>query len=241
MFLIGICLFSAGHFFNAFAGLLAMNWLRFLGLFLLALPITAFWLIFASSKIPKLPEKTLPALTCFKIYVIINFVLQCFLGLMLLIAGVLAFLEGAASRFNTTTYYLIGIGFFIFAVISLVAHILCYRFTLSVLASLRQSFFSNVIVPIKGIVPFTILTYISVGLAIFSSITWPVILHQLSRFIINFVPDFALNFIHVPSLPAAILSTFFVLLFSGGVVVCVVALNMFNSRVLARCNYRQQQ
>ena len=71
LFFIGIILFSAGAIFDLLIGFETVN---LLNLLILALPITAMWLIFASSKLPKLPEKSLPAITLFKVATIIALV-----------------------------------------------------------------------------------------------------------------------------------------------------------------------
>ena len=236
LFLIGICLFTAGHVFSAFTNLFAGNWLGFLVALLLALPITAFWLIFASSKVPKLPEKTLPALTCFKVYVIINFVIMCILALILLIAGALLFMAGADMRFGATTLYLLGVVCVIAAGVIVTIHVLYLRAILGVLDSIRQSFYSNIMAPLKGIGTFTVLTYISVGLTVFGSITTAVIAFQLRR-ALALLPDFFLSFIDFPSMAPVILDTIFTLVICGGIVVCVVALNMFNNKILSRGAY----
>ncbi|MCL1820517.1 MAG: zinc ribbon domain-containing protein, partial [Oscillospiraceae bacterium] len=96
LFMVGIILFTAGKLFTTFASFSVWS---FFSLMILALPVTGFWLIFAASKMPRLPEKTLTSLTLFKVSIIIDLVVSCIIGLLFVIVSIVLFagasLDGA--------------------------------------------------------------------------------------------------------------------------------------------------
>ena len=110
MFLVGIILFSVAELFSIFRNFSGFS---IFSLIMLALPVTGFWFIFAASKVPKMPEKTMTALTLFKVSIIIDLVLKCLAAFVMLIASFIVF--AGAGAVQNYYYSSIGSGVMIFA------------------------------------------------------------------------------------------------------------------------------
>ncbi|MDR2570185.1 MAG: hypothetical protein LBD23_07790 [Oscillospiraceae bacterium] len=221
LFLIGIILFSVGALLNVFASFSVMSVFT---LILYALPITGFWLIYASSKTPRLPEKVLPSLTLFKVSVIIELTVMCLVSL----AFVIVFFILVRNATGLT-----GLAIFIlFVSCVLVVYIyFYYRAILNILKDIKTGINSNCMTPLRDVKLFTIITYITVGFsALFSLVTIVAItfirnmvgdLLQMLQFVgMDFVSDF---------LYAEQLASFFSLMRYAGIIVCLIVLNRFNN------------
>jgi hypothetical protein len=97
LFMIGIILFSAG---TVLPVLVSFGVFSIFTLMIIALPVTGFWLIFAASKAPMTPEKSLTSLLLFKISIIIELVVLCLAALLIVIVAVLLFVAAAAASGN---------------------------------------------------------------------------------------------------------------------------------------------
>ena len=234
LFLVGIIMFSAGKLFSIF---LNFTWTSIFSMMILALPVTGFWLIFAASKDPKPPEKTVPALKLFKASAIILLIQSCLAGLAFLIGAIMLFAAGSAVS------SLIGAGGGITAIIGIVlllvgaalvtVNVLYYKSIVKILGGIELGITQNVFQPLPDIKFFTLLTYITVGLSALGALISMVISIALGtyvRTVTRALPDFIGNTVEdilgVGGLPFA---EIFTLTGLAGIILCVIVLNKFNS------------
>jgi len=168
-FLIGVILFAAGSVFSLFINFSLFN---IIDLILLALPIIAGFLIFAASNSPRLPEKTLPALTLYKVSTIIGLVLFC-IAMGALIIGMF-FLSGALAIASDFVGLDMNIGA-IFILITLVVIaffvaylILYYVSALRIINGIRVGLMTNTFSPLRGVMPLMVIVIIAAAFSIIS-------------------------------------------------------------------------
>jgi hypothetical protein len=205
----------------------------------LALPVTGFWLIFAASKLPKMPEKTMPALTLFKVSIIIDLVIGCLIAFLLLIVSMVLFVasrtlydDGGAG---------IAVGFFLLLVTGgiLTFYIIYFKAASSVINGIRYGIINNSFNPFPGIKVFSILTYIGRGFVVFSvlvsSVSYSIAsqnMYMLLREIPSEFRGLIESLLPSPSTSGAVF--LFELIMSAGVIMCVIALNQFNNRLISK-------
>ena len=239
MFLIGIILFSAGQLFSIFAnfGLGSL-----FSLIILAIPVTGFWLIFASAKMPKLPEKTLVSLTLFKVSAIISLVVSCITGLVFLIFSIVMFAATGGFSYIGISAGILGLFGFILLVASgatVVIAILYFKSIIQILAGIKAGIEHNHFAPLPKIKFFTLLTYITVGLSVLGTIGSIIINYALSSafdMILYSLPSFLRETV-ADSLglgSGVSVSAFFTLAGLAGVIICVIVLNAFNTHITGR-------
>ena len=167
LFLTGIILFTAGTVFSQVASFSAFS---IITLLFTALPIIGLWLIFAASKNPTLPEKTLTALTLFKIYIIITLVLISLVLLLSIIAIVFSFIL-AAEFFNSSPMiaHLLIVPLFITLILTAFVFIY-YIAALRILKSIKENIIHNTMNPLRGVLPFSIVAIIMASLSILFSL-----------------------------------------------------------------------
>ena len=238
LFMVAIIMFSAGALVNMF---MSFSWMSILfDLPMVGLAIAGFWVIFVASKMPKQPEKSLIALTLFKASIIVQLVIVSLAALLVVIAAVLIFV--AASYIGGQAYAYGFIGLLVAG--GLVTFIVIYfKAVLTTLTGLRHGLMSNGFVTLPGIKTFSILTYIMVGFAVLGAIISIISTFALSAFypILYALPDFLADIVWgmFPSPAVVAFTTMFTLVYNAGIVLAIVALNQFNSRMLARA-YGQQ-
>lgn len=233
LFMVGIILFTAGSLFSVFATFTPMS---IFDILILALPITGFWLIFVSSKSPKLPEKVMPSLTLFKVSIIIELVLISLSALILLIASIALF--ALLPMFGFVILLIAG---------GLVTYIILYfQAVLGMIGGIRANIISNTFHPLAGIKRFTILTYIGVGFSVlttlFSLLASAILTGLINQLLWNmpaFIAEIANDFIRGIFSPNPI-NALMSLALNGGIVVCIVAVNAFNATLLRGANPRLQ-
>ncbi|MCL2376429.1 MAG: hypothetical protein FWC76_03430 [Defluviitaleaceae bacterium] len=153
LFLTGIILFTIG---TTLSTIISWTLLAFIPLALAALPIIGFWLIYASSKNAEKPEKVLTALTLFKVHTIITLVLMCLLAMLITLLSLATYFGGAGTSAD--------LAFSLFAALIMFSLIpLYYVSILNIIKSIRQNIINNTFNPIRGVLPFTIITFIYVG------------------------------------------------------------------------------
>ncbi|MCL2002577.1 MAG: zinc ribbon domain-containing protein [Oscillospiraceae bacterium] len=229
LFLVGIILFSAGNLFSLF---MSFSIASIFSLMLLALPITGFWLMFASAKAPRLPEKTLPALTLFKVSVTIDLVVACLAGLLLLIVSIVFFAAGdTVSSFSGGAGFVYGLGFLVLLIAGGVVTfgVIYFKAASGIVQGIRNGITYNAFHPLPGIKTFTILTYIGVGFAVLGAIITAAAVGFVSN-MFSALPGFFNIFEDI--LTDNALSALFTLMTSGGIVVCLVALTQFNNSLI---------
>ena len=160
MFLAGIILFSIG---NVVLPLMFYSLALFIPLFFAALPIVGFWFIYAASKKPQKPEKTLVALTLFRVHTIINLVMMCLVVLSVLVIALTLFFLADPLGIDFASIFpaLLASTFIMLLLIPLY-----YVPILRILESIKQNIVNNTFNPIRGLLPFTIVTFITCGLGV---------------------------------------------------------------------------
>lgn len=228
MFLAGIILFSIG---TVVSTLVTWTLLAFIPLALAALPITGLWLIYAESKSPQNHERILTALKLFRIHTIINLVLLCLLAALMLGLSLLSSFLSAELGAELILSIIPSL-FFTLIILSLIP--LYYVPILNIIKSIEQNIINGTFNPIRGVLPFTIVTFIYVGLVAFLTALMLVALGIFSVLSIN---D---PMLHYPAQDAfstvAMLPMFivFIVVLIGpslastiGTVLCVITLNRF--------------
>jgi len=229
LFLVGIILFTAG---NALTSIIAFSFLSIFQMALLALPIIGFWLIYAASKTPSEPEKTLPALTLFRVHTIISLVLLCIVaGLFALVALILSVALGAEFGGGAAVGALV-----LFLIVAgIIALFIVFYFVaiLKIIKDIRRNIIENVFKPIRGVTSFTVFTYIMIGFGLLGTIIGFVALGIATSFIdelIWYAPELMiLEPVLYGAMAVNAISVLFSLASSIGVVICVVVLNKFVS------------
>ena len=244
LFLVGIILFSVG---NIISQVLSLSIFSFYSIIMTALPIIGFWMIYTASKTPRLPEKTLTAMTIFKVILIIALVFIC-LGILAvvligLLAGVAANfadwdsfsglypMDGVASSIIAAVFIVI----LVMVIISVIVMIIYYRAVLRVVSGIRSGILSNVMNPLRGVGVFSVFTYIGAVCSVFGAFT----LAASSRLINNTLSDM---FYSIPSDYYSFIkplmgifsnylwiSYLFIVLAQVGTVLCVITLGKFNN------------
>ena len=245
LFLTGIILFSAG---SVFASVFALGVFSVFALAFTALPITGFWLIYAASKTPKMPEKTLPALTLFKIHTIAGMVLIGLAVAAMLALSVIMIVYGALNRhatgwvgFNAGLSFILGIFFLVASMIIAGIFVLSITFyhvpILKILKGIRHNIIHNTFDRIRGVLPFTVTISIFVffstmltfaGLANAEAFRGEIIrlLHLFMFDIPEIIPVGNIIITNI-SLSNFAMSYIFNLVSLSGAVICVVVLNRF--------------
>ncbi|MCL2376428.1 MAG: hypothetical protein FWC76_03425 [Defluviitaleaceae bacterium] len=163
LFLTGIILFSIG---NVISSILVLNIFSIPALLLMALPIIGFWLIYAAAKSPRRPERTLPALTLFKIYTIAHLVL---VTISMAAAFVLLFflfrfmaVEFGAQDMMIVFNIVLLVSAAIVAAIMALFIAFYYVPILNIVKGIKHNIENNAFAPIRGVLPLTITTSIAV-------------------------------------------------------------------------------
>ena len=242
LFLVGIILFTAGNLFSFF---MSFNWMSTLSMVMLALPVTGFWLIFAASKAPKMPEKVLPSLTLFKASTIIDLVLSCLQALLLFIVAIIVFV--GASNLGGRSYAsgnLLGlVGFLILLVGAgiLVIGIIYFKAIQRVLNGLRSNIMYNTFHPLPGIKPFIVLTYIIVCAGALGTLVSSVGSVALSGalYSVSYLLPSELGGIVDNLLGGSAVDLLFKFMGYAGIIICIVALNTFNNELVDMARRRR--
>jgi len=126
------------------------------------------WLIYAASKKPVLPEKTLTSLTLFKIDTIFTLVVISLVFAVVIISLIVSLIFSAA-------YFDVALGAIWFAlVVVLIALVIIIPFyfvaILRIIASIRANIVNNTMNPLRGVLPFSILAITSSILGILGSL-----------------------------------------------------------------------
>lgn len=223
LFLAGIILFSAGSILSIFSGFNAT--MGILSLFLNAMPVIALWLIFAASTRPMMPEKTLTALTLFKI----TAVFMLFSAGLMIPTLVILFLE----TFLFTPYPIIGPPHVSTTYITLVAayvavSLLYYIPLLKILSNIRQSIIFNTIHPVHIVRLFTVSAVLMVIFRISSSI----FLATVGIYALMDNSAWFINSLMQGLLTATTLSIVSNLVISAGIIILVICLNKLSCLAL---------
>jgi len=234
-FLVGITLFTLGSILNQ---IMSFSILSIITLILAALPIIGFWLAFAAARTPRLPERTLPALTLFKVTVIIVLVAICLVTLMLLIIA-LAMLIGA-SALNQGFYYgsgimvIVGIVLLVFIAIMIVFTIVYYRAILGIIGGIRNGILYNTSKPLRGVGVFSVLAYIGAGCAVLFALASIATSGAANEVLYSLPSEYWSLYEPVMDSLAGgtALSVVFTAIYNIGTVICVTVLRRFNNSLI---------
>jgi len=219
--------------------LMAFSAFSIVSLALAVLPIIGFWLAYSAAKAPRLPEKTLSALTLFKVSVVIDLVIVCLVALVFLIVSVALLIGSGAVRqgpyYGTGVLSAIGIAFLVLTVIIVVFIIIYYRAILRIFRGIRDGIMYNYLTPLRGVGVFSVLTYIGLVFSIIAAIG----MISSAGFINNLVSD-AINSIPMDYFGISggllgsvantnIFSSLCTIIHSLGSILCIVVLNRFNN------------
>ena len=243
IFLIGIILFTVGNLFVIFR---VLNIYSIISIILMVLPIIGFWLIFVASKMPKVPEKTMTALTLFKVSIIIGLVLSGFVALVMLILSVV-FIAGAGVDPSYYTGYLngsymiiLGIMFLIIVAIAVTLIVIYYRSVLMLISGIRKGIANNSFNPLPGIKTFSIFTYIIVVFAVLSTLLMAVSAGSINTLMNDAYGSIEAIKPYISSYTVSAFSIVSTLASNAGIVICVIVLNRFNNSLIYN-NYNRQQ
>ena len=171
LFLTGIILFSIG---SIMASIFALNIFAIPALLLTSLPVIGLWLIYTAAKNPQIPEKTLPALTLFKVHAIASmvFIIVSMVGVFALLFFLFNFMALAFGAEDIMIIF--NIILIVSAVIAAVIIGLFIAFyyvpILKIIKSIRHNIENNTFSPIRGVLALTIMASISVLAAALSSL-----------------------------------------------------------------------
>jgi len=245
LFLAAIILFTAG---NVFAQFMVFSAFSILSLLFVALPIVGFWLIFAASKNPTLPEKSLTALTLFKVYTIISLVFIALAALIVIAATVISIIF-ANEFFGDLSLFLMVIAPLFIAVIIIYIAIFYCVCILRILKSIRENIVNNTMNPLRGVTPFSIITILMVSFGILASFISLAIMGIMTPLINDLLDEIAhaiallpqgqavfINMMDIESMLRNLLSTMtFTVLFGVltqiGTILLVVSLNRLASSI----------
>ena len=234
MFMVAIIMFSAGGLLNIFMN---FNIWSIFSLGILALPVTGFWMMFVASKQPRLPEKSITALKLFKASIIIDLVVTSLAGLICVIVAILIF---SAASYIGGGAMAIGLVVLLIAGGMVTFIIIYFKAVLQMLAGIGNGFTYNSFNPLPGIKTFTILTYIMVGFSVLGAISTVIAVTAATAFLNNILwslPDFisgAVRDMLLPSSGVLAFQTLCTLLTAAGTVMCIIVLNQFNTKLIAR-------
>jgi len=228
LFLAGIILFTIGIVLNAISTLEPLTIIGSLAFN--SLIIVALFIIYSACKSPKIPEKTLTALTLIKVYIIITLVI---LGLALLVlfgAGVMfLFIPGSNSYFGSSDKIaLVAIGIFIIvcAVGLALFSIFYYRSILQIVASIKKNMLENTLIPLKGVGVFTVLTYIMIAVTLVLSFFLTLLVAAMGSLPLGLPTDQTALLEGI--LGGSVISFLISLTQYIGVIICVVVVNKLN-------------
>jgi hypothetical protein len=233
-FLVGVILFTAGTLFAAMSNFSVFT---IFSLLLPALPIIGLWLIFAASKKPITPEKTFPALTLVKVYTIIGMVLFC-IGLAgVAILGAVVLVGAGWLGGGAVAAAVIGV---LIAIGIMVAYLIFYYIALlKILNGIRDGLTTNVFTPLRGVIPFSVLAWISIGIVALNAIVTLAAAGFLQGFYNDLLWEVPREFRGVvegllPSPGGLQLASFFSLVGAAGQGVLLVMLSRFNQSLFNR-------
>jgi len=224
MFLAGIILWSAGSVLSA---LFNLSLFTIITLSLLALPVIGFFMMYAAAAAPKFPEKTLTSLMLFKVSAWVQLAGIGVIGLV----AVIGFVWVIIPNFPTQVVVLFGIMLLIVAVILDIYYMSLFR----ILKDMREGITSNVLEPLRGVMPFTLLSCVFAAISVFGSIFTVIFGNAFARVIsgntTDVLPSAIADLINAatPSVGISVLRMLATMATVTGLGICLAMLNKFNN------------
>ena len=231
LFLTGIIMFSGGSLLNI---MLSFGFFSVFSLLILAVPLTGFWLIYAASKSPAIPEKTLPALILFKVIIIMNMVIWSLFVLLILIIGFSSFsLTANYISFDGADPSAFGFLALFTAGIMLTIIIIYFKALLKVIGSIKYGIINNSLKVLSSVNVFSILAYISIALSSLINLIVAFSFNEILDVLVFEFPEFMEFLIEaVPTQSDLLISVFLTLAADLGLVLCIVCLGKLNKSLL---------
>ena len=233
------------------AQIFAFSVFSIISIILLALPVIGFWLLFAASKRPSIPEKALPALTLFKVSVVIGLAAICLIVLLLLVVSIALLIaaNGTSGIFNinSAALVIVGVVFLVITCCFAVYFFFYYKSLLGLLNGIRKGIVFNSFVPLPGVKVFSVMTYISIGASVLGLINSAISLNLVNNLAANSlwnnIPSEYINIFEriVPSFANVALSSVFSIAANAGVILCVIVLNRFSNSITRSFYTRRNQ
>ena len=200
LFLTGNIMFTAGSLVLVLSG---MNWHNVvITLGMLLLPVTCFWMMFATCKTYENGEKITCALSRFKTAAVVAFIFACLAGLPFLFLGLLF------APFNSATSIAMAILFLLPAVIILIIATGYFLGIKKIIKGIEHNVMFDAFKPLPGIKTVTVFTC-------------TIVIFQILR----------LSFGDNPSFIPPLIFTVCNVIGTVGAVICLVVLNKFNNMV----------
>jgi hypothetical protein len=160
LFLVAIIFFTLGGTISVINTFSVFN-LIFLGPVITVLSIIGFWMVFSASRDTAL--RLLPALTLFKVAAIMALVIFCIaMGLIML---ALLIVSIAALAYEPVAGVIVLLGMLIIVAAFVVMLVFYYIALLRMIKGFRNNIIYNDFSPIRGVVPFTVMTVIGLVIA----------------------------------------------------------------------------
>ncbi|MCL2397418.1 MAG: hypothetical protein FWC93_05055 [Defluviitaleaceae bacterium] len=236
LFLTGIILFTVG---SVMSTILSANLFAIFPLAFLALPVVALFLIYAASKSPKLPEKTLPALTLVKVHAIIGLVLVCIIAAIFVIVALILTVTAAIEPWVAGAM-VITVIIMLFVLAILTVYFIFYFVSLfRILKDMREGILHNNITNVRGVTAFTVVNIISIALGVLGSLIGLLMLGATNVIMDELYwalgPDFHFVETMLEGIMASMaVSMMFSLATMAGIVLLLISLNKFNSSLAHR-------
>jgi hypothetical protein len=198
MFLVGIVLFTGGTLISSF---ISFSIFSLISTFIAALPVAGLWIIYANSKSVNNPERALTAISLFRGRAIIAVIMLVIMFALIIIVALFFGAIGSSSSFQEVfseslggnggyldsgilnTFLVVAAVITILSLaVGLVYSIFYYRALFDVLNGLKSNILRDEFEPVKGGTLFSILTYISVGISLITTLSSPVLLNYSNRF-----------------------------------------------------------
>jgi len=252
LFLAGVILFSIGNLVSVSVSMGSLS-ISSVPLPQAVLSIIGFWMIFAASKKPKLPEKTKAALVLLKISAILTMITNLIVASVALTCAIVLF---AAPRFialNSIGYYsdfmgeifaYIGIALLIAAGFLAKIAVTYYKNSMSLFNGIQSGIADDAAKPLPGVKPLTVITSIFAGFVVLRtafSICMTLVLRSMVtsglRFSYNDIPweyeRIIRAFYGTTITTSFILTAAFSLATRIGIILVIMTLNRFNNTLFA--------
>ena len=233
MFLVGMLLFIIG---NVAGALLNFSIFNIFSLGLIALPVIGLILAYTASTNPCLPEKTLTALTLFKVSTIIELVLYCLLMAAVVIIAILVIVISAVAHDPAIVAITFVSVAFIVGIMVLFL-IVYYVPLLCLIAGIKRGLISNVFEPLKGVTRVLVaLIVLCVFMVISNAIAFAgsAIIDTLLLDAAIMAPEFAdilKSLSMITDVGTITMTLIFSLMRSAGAITCVLVVRQFNKSI----------
>ncbi|MCL2386573.1 MAG: hypothetical protein FWC89_03380 [Defluviitaleaceae bacterium] len=127
---------------------------------IMILAMVGFWMIFSASKDPRNPKRVLSALTVFKVAIIMGLVIFCIAMGIILLALLILTVVGFVTEPIIGIISILGILFLVMLIVIMI--LFYYMAVLNIIGGIRRNIEHNAFKPIRGVLPFTIISAIGI-------------------------------------------------------------------------------